>query len=257
VDDDAPDELTPPGPPVEPEPPSGGLSMDDWIAAQRGRPDAGPAPDSAPPFAPPPSLYGQGYGGSTEWKALDLTSVTGFALSLTGIASPVGVVLGAIGLRRTSDGTRAGRWAAILAIVVGIVASLGMAAAVAGTFWFRDNIKTVDRVETGACVDLDDEDGVLFYPRDCTVGHEAEVVATGTFRGRAALAIINARPADFCFKMTDDGYREAARTGEYSVTLVISADDPRDPGPDDSYACIYRRSDLHLLRDRITAGDSA
>ncbi|KAA1418682.1 hypothetical protein F0U44_09300 [Nocardioides humilatus] len=258
--DDTPDggDLTPPGPPPsatpEPERPTGGLSMDDWIAAQRSRPAEPrgfPQADlpHASPYAPMPPL-----GSPPPVREFDRASLVGFALSLTGIASIVGVVLGVLGLRRTADGTKDGRWAAILAVVIGLVATLGIVVAVAGMVWFRDNVRTTARVEAGTCVDVDDSDGVLFFPRSCTSPHHGEVVATGKFRGRAAIAIINAPAAQFCFAMADEGYRRAARTGDYSVSLVFSAEERGHPGPDDSFACYYSRRDGLSLDEPIPTG---
>lgn len=245
---DKPDDgLTPPGPPVGGEPPppyepvGGGRSVDEWLA-ERATPEHRNPYGFAPPTTERPEL-----------RELDRTSLLAFALAMSWLLSPIGALLGIRGLRRTSDGVRAGRWAAITAIVVGACGTIGLVAGGIGAAWYENNIKAVGRVEVGNCVNVIDDDGVEFAVKQCADPHDAEVVAAGDFDPSTRALFDNANPAQFCARMADESYREAARSGDYVVALVVGNSSPDEPEIGDSYACYYADAGGRPLDDPITA----
>jgi hypothetical protein len=171
---------------------------------------------------------------------------------LTAVGSPIGAVLGLIGLRRTAAGARAGRWAAISAIALGLCGTLALVGVTVGAVLFRDHVQGVGRVEAGECVDVnDDADGVSFDVRDCSDPHQAEVVAAGDFSGATYRMRRGVPPARFCYRVLDDHYRSAARTGQYAVRLVVGAAQPGSPDLGDAWACYFSRVDGRSLTDAI------
>ena len=190
------------------------------------------------------------------WRELDQTSLMSFALALTVVGAPVGIVLGVRGLRRTEGGVKSGRWAAVLGIVLGIAALLGVVLGAVGLHWFRDNVKSIARAEVGDCVDVvDGDDSLSFTSASCTDRHQAEIVAAGEWSSREEDLFFrsDASAADLCFREADEHYQRAARTGRYQVTLVIGADDPREPRTGDAYACYFTLTKGGSLSDPISA----
>lgn len=175
----------------------------------------------------------------------------------------MGVVLGIIGLRRTADGVKKGRWAAVLAVVGGVLATLALVGGVFGVHYLRDHLRALDRAEAGMCADLDEsEDGIGFIARSCSEPHTLEVVAAGDFGDREEALQLNSPPAKFCARLAAEHYRQAASSGDYLVTLVVGSPLPTDPEPGDSYACYFTRADGADLTEPILAppdrtGDNA
>jgi hypothetical protein len=161
------------------------------------------------------------------------------------------VFFGIRGLRRTRDGSRGGRWAAVLAIVAGALGTLAFVGLVLGVGWLHDNVRAVDRAEAGMCVDVDDSDGVSFDVRSCSEKHQAEIVAAGDIGDIEEALTLNASASEFCYGLADEHYQRAARTGRYLVTLVVGNTVPANPGPGDAYACYFTRADGSLLDEPI------
>jgi hypothetical protein len=177
------------------------------------------------------------------WRELDRQSLFAFLLGLTWVGAPIAVLLGILGVRRTADGTRAGRWAAVSGIILGVVGCVGLVAAIAGTVWVRDNIKGVGRVEVGDCIWVDDADGVSFAVSGCSEGHRGEVVAAGELDLRGRRTYESTTAAEFCSREMEEPYLSAARSGRYLVTVVVDAVDPDEPVVGDAFACYFERAD--------------
>lgn len=128
-------------------------------------PASGPDPYAAPgqvqPYGPPGrgpedgraqgQGYGQGYGVQPDpGPPTDVVSVLGLVLAV--LLAPVGLVLSIVGIVRTRDGKRKGRGFAIAGIIVSVVLSLLLAAAlvalVAFGSWFSTELeRSLDEVE--------------------------------------------------------------------------------------------------------------
>ena len=140
-----------------------------------------------------PNPYGQNPNGQPSYGApqqpggskggTDAVSITGFVLSLTCCLSLVGAILGFIGLRRTKDGQRSGRWAAISAIIVGIIGTLALAGIIIAGVFFANNVVSPTNAEVGQCADVisEEDDTISFFNADCDSGHDIEVVYVGTY----------------------------------------------------------------------------
>lgn len=147
-------------------------------------PQYGAPQQGAPQYGAP--QYGAPGGGQTfgsEPAKTDGMSIAAFVSSLV-CCAPVGLVLGFIGLGRTKNGQRKGRWAAVLGIVLGF---LGLGAwviggiGVAGGISWLNSVVTPDNAEVGQCVDIDEEDNtVTMTEKECTEEHDGEIVAKAT-----------------------------------------------------------------------------
>lgn len=146
---------------------------------------------------------GQGYPASVK---TDGVSITSFVLSLI-CCAPVGLVLGFIGLGRTKNGQRKGRWAAVTGIVLGVL-GLGVwvlvAVGLAGGISFLNSIVDPADAEVGQCVNLDDEDSntVLIRKADCNEDHDGEIVAVEEVTSENVDAI-NEQMVGYCETIID------------------------------------------------------
>ncbi|GAB3070589.1 DUF4190 domain-containing protein [Nocardioides zeae] len=132
-------------------------------------------PGGAPAQWTPQSPYG-----AHQPAPRDGVSLTGFFVSLTCCLGPLAVLLGLIGLGRTGAGKREGRWAAVSAIVIGALGTLGMVAAVGGGFWLFNNSRLIEETSVGRCYDrfmADSSSVPLLTPQDCDEPHDGEMVA--------------------------------------------------------------------------------
>ena len=148
--------------------------------------------------------YGQTpFGGGELPKKNDAVSIVGFVLSLTCCLSFVGMILGFVGLGRTKDGKRKGRWAAISAIIAGIIGTLALIGGIVFFVVFANSVIEVDQAEVGQCASISTEDSesVLLTEKDCSDSHEAEIVYVGTGDDVANSPFVPANPED----LTDGG----------------------------------------------------
>ncbi|WP_340539620.1 DUF4190 domain-containing protein [Nocardioides sp. GXZ039] len=126
--------------------------------------------------------YGQPnpYGGQPA--KTDAVSITGFIFSLTCCLSIVGAILGFIGLGRTKNGKRKGRWAAISASIIGVLGTLIMAGGIVFFVIYAKSVVDVDQAKVGQCINVDEtDDSVLLREAKCDEKHDAEITWTGTF----------------------------------------------------------------------------
>ena len=192
--------------------------------------------------------YGAWQGGNDASKGTDGLSIAAFVLSLTCCLSIVGVILGFVGLGRTKDGMRKGRWAAISAIIIGLVLTLvSIGIGVAVYFIQKDSI-TPGNAKVGQCVNVkkfDDGDDATYglKKQDCSESHDAEVVVVATFSEGDTDTTV------FCEqRLTDE--QQAARE-ELDLKLKGITDDP-PPGDGDKILCYFEKDDGTKLTEKIS-----
>ncbi len=187
---------------------------------------------------------GQGYPAAPV--KTDGVSITAFVLSLI-CCAPVGLILGFVGLGRTKNGQRKGRWAAVTGIVLGV---LGLAVWVlviiglaSGVSWLN-SVVTPGNAEVGQCVDIEEEDNTVFFTeKDCTESHDGEIVAKTTVDDDNVDAI-SERMTEFCSELLDPADL-ATITENQDLALYAVIEDPNNVEVGDHLAC-YVESDTKL-----------
>jgi hypothetical protein len=112
---------------------------------------------------------------------LDWVSISALVSSLTLCAAPVSMVLGVVGVVRTKNGQRRGRWAAIAGLVIStLVIGMAVVALVAGgVFLAATSVDDLDPTQArpGRCIDVD----ALDFPNatSCTGEHDGEIIWVG------------------------------------------------------------------------------
>jgi len=223
-------------------------------------PYGGPEPGEQPPYAPlgsnpyggaPASPYGTTpYGGAPAAPPTDPVSITGFVLSLLCCTGFVGVILGIVGIVRTKDGVRRGRWAAVSAIAVGVAGTLATAGSLVFFVWFGTNTVLVDSADVGQCVDIDEtshHDATL-WKKDCDEPHEAEIFVADEFDDQRLEEYDPDHDESVCLRLLRDEYETAYGTGDYRLGLVFEAEDPERG---DAYLCYLERADSSDLDEPI------
>ena len=178
-------------------------------------------------------------------------SITGFVLSLLCCTGFVGVILGIIGLSRTRNGIRRGRWAAVSAIAVGAVTTVLFVGSVVFIAWFGTSTVTLDSADVGQCVNVDELSGndATLFKKDCDEPHEAEIAVANEFSSDQADAFEPGRPDSVCTtELFSQEYAEAVTTDEYDVGLVFEATEP-DAG--DDFICYLELSNGDELEEPI------
>ena len=217
------------------------------------------APQGSPYGAPqagggygqyPGNPYGGGAGGGEP--AMDAVSLTGFILSLV-CCGPVGLVLGIIGLSRTKGGRRRGRWAAVAAIVVGVLTTIGVVVGAVLLGNVVASFKTPSNAEVGDCVDFQDEtdDAVTMRAKECSEPHDAEIVHQGDFTSALIEDYSGDDTGAFCMDLASDEYVEAIRSGPYTGGVIVEADDPDRPEEGDAFVCYVEREDGEKLEGSV------
>lgn len=176
------------------------------------------------------------YGAPTAGPGLDPVSITGFVLSLLCCTGFVGVILGIIGIGRTRNGIRRGRWAAVSAIAVGAVTTVVFVVVVGFFTWFGTSTVTLEGADVGQCVNVDelsDNDATLFK-KDCDEPHEAEVAVTDDFTAEQVDRFVPGVPEALCTELLSEEYAAAYAAGDYDIGLVFDASEP-DAG--DAFIC--------------------
>lgn len=206
-------------------------------------PPGGPAPPAGPP-TPPGTSYPWPTASPAPATPLDAVSIVALVASATCCAAPAGMALGVWGVRRTSGGQRAGRWLAVLAIVVG---ALGTAAAVLVQVALaaKDGpAPTAATVTTGTCLDLERRDDDLrVATTPCGGNHDVEIVHTGAFDDSLLAAYGDGDASAFCHPLLGATHQRAARSGRYAVGVLVDALDPDVPTSRDAFACYFTGRD--------------
>jgi hypothetical protein len=211
-------------------------------------------PSSASPYGQPGGGYGQpAYDSGTPAKT-DPVSIIGFVLSLTCCLSIVGAVMGAIGLGRTKKNQRKGRWAAISALIIGILGTLAFAGIIIVAVFFANSVIPVDEAEVGQCANIlsEDDESVTLTDTECDSSHDAEIVYTGTYGEVESSQFVPSDPDD----LTDAGISfgictELMAANGQQADLDALGDDvtyqfvtqTADPPSDEAFYCYVERSD--------------
>ncbi|TIC87943.1 DUF4190 domain-containing protein [Nocardioides sp. GY 10113] len=197
---------------------------------------------------PPNDPYGQPYpqaGGDDA--PTDAVSITSFVLGVLCCTGPIGLVLGFIGLSRTKDGKRKGRWAAITGLVLSAIGTVALIVVVilaaAGVSWLDENVITPANAEAGQCVNItEDEETVVFLKRDCADDHEGEIVGTVEVTDEN-LDVIRSTMAAYCAKVVDPGTLLKVTT-DPDVQLKAVTEHPDDPETGDHLVCYVQGEGL-------------
>jgi hypothetical protein len=184
---------------------------------------------------------GQSFGAPAK---TDAVSITAFVLSLL-CCAPVGLVLGFIGLGRTKGGQRKGRWAAVTAIVLGLLGLVAWvlgAIGIAGGISFLNSVVTPGNAEVGQCVDIE-EDGssVIFTEKDCTEEHDGEIVAVEEVTSEN-VDLVNEQMVGYCASIIDPD-DQAVLDEHPELTLQAVTEDPGDIEAGDHLACYVESDD--------------
>lgn len=241
------------------------------------QPAASPYPAQGAPAGawPGTPAYGQGYSQGFEQypgggqhgqqdRGTDGISITGFVLSLTCCLSVVGFVLGLVGLSRTKDGKRGGRWAAISAVVLGVIGTLVTVGAIVLGVTTLSGTQFVSEVRAGECADRafgDTTSYPLLRDVDCDDDHDGEVLATGSQLDLDdALADLGTGDAsatrdeieEACLSLAGGRPGDALESGLASGDLEINVlgDDP-GPRGSDPIICFVESSDGSKLTSSV------
>ena len=204
-------------------------------------------PGDPPPYTP----YGANpynespYGGSpygapaAAGPGVDPVSVTGFVLSLLCCTSVVGLILGIIGMSRTKNGVRGGRWAAVSAIAIGAAGTLAFVGIVGFLTWFGASTVFVDSADVGQCVNVDELSGndATLFKKDCDEPHEAEIAVADDFTSEDVDRFTPGLPEAVCTDHLSEEYAAAFVSGDgnvYDIGLVFESTEPE---PGDSFIC--------------------
>lgn len=99
---------------------------------------------SQPAYSQPPVYGAPQYGGyqqPTPPAPVDGVSIAAFATGLL-MLGPVAAILGAVGLGRTANGVRSGRWMAWTGLILGVLGTIGWVVIIAVLGWMQDAIES-------------------------------------------------------------------------------------------------------------------
>jgi len=207
----------------------------------------------------PPNPYGAGGGssfnapgaGGFEQPKTDGVSIASFVLSLL-CCGPIGLILGIVGVTRTKNGQRKGRWAAIAGIVIGIVGMLAAGGIVAVIVFVVNSQITPDNAEAGQCMDVrEDGDTIYLTKKDCAEDHDGEIVYVAEF-GDIEANDPSLMPDDIN-DLSDAGISQAVcsslmdpadvRKIPTDLTWGLALEDTDNPADSDPFICYVESSD--------------
>ena len=165
-------------------------------------------------------------------------SIIAFVLAFTCFLSPIGLILGIVGLSRTKNQKRKGRWAAIAAIPLGLLFTVLAVLIGLGVAFFAQNVITPANAEVGQCVDVSrDGSDYNLIKQDCSEAHDAEIIYVGVASDYDGGLSVSVNPAQVCTSLmaTDDLAALDAYEDDLLINLIIR--DPEDIEPDDEFLC--------------------
>jgi hypothetical protein len=227
---------TPPNPP------------DDNENVYGGPPPSGQNPYGQTPYGGTPYPGGGEYGAQPVEKKTDGVSIAAFVTGLV-CCAPVGVILGIIGIARTKNGQRKGRWAAVTGIVLGVLGIVAWVGLAVGGVWIFENTIRPDNAEVGQCVDIEDDGGeVSMLKKDCTEDHDGEIVGVEKVDSENREAIETGM-ADFCAEVVSaEDLTTIFERGDLELNAVI--EDPDNVENGDTLVC-YAQATEGKLDEKI------
>jgi hypothetical protein len=182
--------------------------------------------EPAPPYGAPAARH----------PGTDPVSIAGLVCSLLCCTAPVGLGLGIAGLVRTKSGRRAGRWAALTAVVAGVLGTIALVGSLIGIVWIGANVVTPESADPGDCIDIGtgDSDDLDLWAKSCDEPHDAEVVFQGDFDRDLLEAYEEQQGQDFCLPLLSERYRQVVTDGPYVVDVAVDGDDPESG---DAFIC--------------------
>lgn len=210
----------------------------------------------------PNNPYGAWQGGNDAGKGTDGLSIAAFVISL--VCCPLGIIaaiLGFIGLGRTKDGQRKGRWAAVSAIIIGIIGTLlSIGVGVAVVFVAKNSID-LDSAKVGQCANIDvDDDTVMMSKKDCSDDHDGEIVYVGKF---SEIENSQFKPSNIddvtdagvayalCSQFIGDKAAEIDSALDGKAEYGIANEDS-SPSSDEKFLCYVKRSDDKKIDEKIS-----
>lgn len=212
-------------------------------------PYGGATPPPSNPYgppAPPSSPYGGGPGGpgGPDAAKTDVLSIVGFVLSLTCCLSVVGAILGFIGLGRTKNGQRKGRWAAIAASIIGVIGTIALIVIIVVVVFFAKKVVTPSNASVGECVNVSQSSSDNTYSllkKSCTDSHDAEIVFVGKVSADPSFNDQTAAAKDECLGQMDPTDAAKVKDGDYDWSILVV--DPANPDPNSNFICYVENSD--------------
>jgi hypothetical protein len=210
-------------------------------------PYGGPPPPGQNPYGATPYPGGE-YGAQPIELKTDGVSIAAFVTGLL-CCAPIGVILGIVGISRTKDRKRKGRWAAVTGIVLGVLGIVAWIGLVAGGVWIFNNTIRPDNAEVGQCVDIETDGGdVTMLKKDCTESHDGEIVGVEKVNSDNREAI-QAGMADYCLEIvSEEDQALINEPGDLELNAVI--EDPNNVENGDTIVC-YAESTGGKLDEKI------
>lgn len=194
-----------------------------------------------PPYGAPPGQGGFGTsGGSTPTDGVSIASLVLSVLCCTGL---IGIILGIVGLGRTKNGQRKGRWAAVSGIVIGVLSLFVVGGVVLFGFVLANTVVTPGNAEAGQCVDIDEDAGtVVMTKAECADEHDGEIVGVEEITD-ANQGDVEAGIVEYCGQVlsADD---LATIQADSSLELSAVIEDPDDVTVGDTLICYVEGDDL-------------
>jgi hypothetical protein len=200
-------------------------------------PYGGQPPEGQSPYGATPYPGGGEYAGQAAPPKTD------------GVSIPVGVILGIIGISRTKNGQRKGRWAAVTGLILGVLGIVAWIGLFAGGYWIFSNVVTPENAEVGQCVDIEEDDGsVSMLKKDCSEDHDAEIVGVEELDGDAAQAAEEQQVAYCSEVMSEEDF--ATVTGREDLELQAVFEDPNNVEDGDHIVC-YAEATSGKLDEKV------
>ncbi|GAB3070594.1 DUF4190 domain-containing protein [Nocardioides zeae] len=203
-----------------------------------------------------PAYGGQQWGSQSPYGAQQPTttdglSITAFVLSLTCCLSFIGLILGFVGLGRTKNNQRKGRWAAVSAIVIGGLGTLALIGVVAVAVFVGTSAIDPRDAEVGECGNIlsEDRDTITMTSKDCDSKHDLEIVYVGTYDEIEDSQFLPSDPDDLTDAGISAGVCIDLMPSEDVATLDEADDELRygivtedtSPNGDDAFFCYVER----------------
>ncbi len=208
-----------------------------------------PPPPGQNPYGATPYTGGDAYGGGQPAPAkTDGISIAAFVTGLLCLG-PISLILGIVGITRTKNSQRKGRWAAVIGVVLGLVGLVTWIAVVAGGVWLFNNAVTPGNAEVGQCVNIDTEDNeVTMLKKECNEDHDGEIVGVAEVDDDNRDAIQSGMAA-YCLEIVDED-DVATLVSNDEIELLAVTEDPSDVSNGDHLVC-YAEAKEGKLKEKL------